>query len=502
MNLPAALEWVLITVCTFLVLLSSLPLFAGVYQFLMVGASVFSTHLDDAEQYEPNVSILIPAWNEGAVIGATIDRLMRLNYPLDRLRIYVVDDASTDETPGLVIEKSREYPGNVFHLRRVAGGEGKAHTLNFGLDVLWRSTWTEAVLIMDADVIYTEDSLRKMTRHLDDEEVGAVTAYIKEGSADPNYVQRFITFEYITATGASRRAQNSLGFLACLSGGAQLHSRANMMAIGGQIFSETLAEDTFTTFRTQLQGRRAIFEPNAIVYAEEPDRLIGLWKQRLRWGRGNVQITSVYRDLWFNHRAHATMGSPQMAIMWFSIFLMPLFQIGASTGLCTLYFVNAPAAWRLFTYYWVFSAIVYLVVTITSFVVDPESARKSWFEGLIFPGVVSLAVNLNALFPFAFTAITDRFDPFSYAATDMVIALFLYSWLSVAMLVSYSAKALEGTRLGRLAGLPLYIGGYGAFLCAVTFASYVKEFRGADLTWDKTEKTGKVTGASDGPVPA
>jgi len=131
-----------------------------------------------------------------------------------------------------VINKSREYRGNVFHLRRVAGGEGKAHTLNYGLSVLWKSDWTEAVLIMDADVIYTEDSLVKMARHLADPEVGAVTAYIKEGSKAPNYVQRFITFEYITATGASRRAQNTLGFLACLSGGAQLHTRENMMEIG------------------------------------------------------------------------------------------------------------------------------------------------------------------------------------------------------------------------------------------------------------------------------
>lgn len=488
----AAAEWALISVCTFLVILSSVPLFVGVYQFAKVGTSVFSTHLEAAERYEPNISILIPAWNEGAVIGATIDRLMALNYPRQRLRIYVVDDASTDDTPMTVIEKSREYRGNVYHLRRVAGGEGKAHTLNFGLEILWQSDWTEAILIMDADVIYTADSLRKMVRHLADPEIGAVTAYIKEGSSGPNYVQRFITFEYITATGASRRAQNSLGFLACLSGGAQLHSRENLMAIGGQIFSDTLAEDTFTTFRTQLQGRRAIFEPNAIVYAEEPDSLVGLWKQRVRWGRGNVQITQVFRDLWFNRSAHDTMGSSRMAVMWFSIFLMPLFQIGASTGLITLYFVNAPVAWRLFTSYWVFSAIVYLVVTLTSFVVDTESTRKSWFEGLMFPGLVSLAVNLYALFPFLFAPIADRFDPESYGATNMAIALFLYSWLSLSMLVSYMGKVLEGTRLRRLAPAALYVGGYGSFLCAVTFGSYVKELRGAEMKWDKTEKTGKV----------
>ena len=294
---------------TCLVLLATLPVFTGLYQFLLVAVSLFRTHLERAGQDLPRVSILIPAWNEDAVVAVTIERLMSLDYPLDRLRIYVIDDGSSDETPHIVIEKAKCYPDNVIHIRRVAGGEGKAHTLNYGLDTLWKSEWTQAVLIMDADVIYTRDSLRQMARHLVDPEIGAVTAYIKEGSADPNLIQRFITFEYITATGASRRAQNVLGFLACLSGGAQLHSRENLMDIGGKIFDDTLAEDTFTTFRTQLKGRKAIFEPNAIVYAEEPCDLDMLWKQRLRWARGNVQITQVFRRLWFNKRAHPTLGS-------------------------------------------------------------------------------------------------------------------------------------------------------------------------------------------------
>jgi cellulose synthase/poly-beta-1,6-N-acetylglucosamine synthase-like glycosyltransferase len=492
--MATALEYALITLCTFMVVGAALPIFTGLFQFLLVGGSVFATHLERSAAFLPRVSVLIPAWNEGAVIGATIDRLMAMNYPPDRLRIYVVDDASSDETPRITIEKSREFPGNVFHLRRVAGGEGKAHTLNFGLETLWKSDWTEAVLIMDADVIYTEDSLVKMSRHLADPQIGAVTAYIKEGSASPNYVQRFVTFEYITATGASRRAQNALGFLACLSGGAQLHSRKNMMAIGGRIFSETLAEDTFTTFRTQLEGRKAIFEPNAIVYAEEPDSLVGLWKQRVRWGRGNVQITSVFRDLWFNRKEHRTMGSASMALMWFSIFLMPLFQIGASVGLITLYFVEARAAWVLFTLFWVISAIVYLVVTFASFAIDTESAKKSVVEGIVFPGVISLAISLNALFPFLLSPIAARLDLDPDGAPLMVITLLLYAWLSLAMLVSYTAKLLEESRhLSWLAPLTLWVGGYGAFLCAVTFGSYVKEILGAEMKWDKTVKTGKVS---------
>ncbi|MFI0242641.1 glycosyltransferase [Streptomyces sp. NPDC016845] len=131
-----------------------------------------------------------------------------------------------------------------------------------------------------------------MTRHLATPDVGAVTAYIKEGSGkEGNYLTRYIAYEYITAQAAARRAQNVLGVLACLAGGAQLHSRANLEALGGQIDTTTLAEDTVTTFETQLAGRRVVFDGCATVLAEEPGSPAGLWKQRLRWARGNLQVT-------------------------------------------------------------------------------------------------------------------------------------------------------------------------------------------------------------------
>ena len=475
------------------VLLGTLPVFTGLYQYLLLALSYLSTHLERAAPHFPRVSILIPAWNEGAVIAATIDRLVRLDYPRERLRIYVIDDASTDETPEVVIEKAKRYPGRVFHIRRVAGGEGKAHTLNYGLEVLWTGQWTEAVLIMDADVIYTAQSLRKMSRHLADPGIGAITAYIKEGSADPNYVQRFITFEYITATGASRRAQNVLGFLACLSGGAQLHSRANLLAIGGKIFDDTLAEDTFTTFRTQLAGRRAIFEPNALVYAEEPDSLDGLWKQRVRWARGNVQITQVFKDLWFNSRRHASMGSASMALIWFSIFLMPVFQVTSSLSLVTLYFIDEGVAWSAFGWLWIVASIVYLIVTFTSYTVDVESAAKSWKEGILFPGLISLALIVHSLCPPLLGPVVDAFVAHGGPRLQAGGTLFLYLWLSLAMAVSYGAVWVERRGWQRLATVLLYVGGYGPLLCAVTVGAYVKELQGAQRTWDKTVKTGKVS---------
>jgi cellulose synthase/poly-beta-1,6-N-acetylglucosamine synthase-like glycosyltransferase len=474
-----------------MVLCGMVPVFASLYQYVVLAFSFFATHLEKCGGYLPRVSILIPAWNEGAVIGKTIERLLELDYPRDRLRIYVVDDASTDATPNIAIAKSKLHPDNVFHIRRVAGGEGKAHTLNYGLAMLLRKPWSEAILVMDADVIYSKDSLRKMARHLADPKVGAVTAYIKEGSQSPNYVQRFVTFEYITATGASRRAQNVLGFLACLSGGAQLHSRENLVAIGGAFFHDTLAEDTFTTFNTQLCGRRAIFEPNALVYAEEPDSLLGLWKQRLRWARGNVQITQHFRKLWFNKKKNVGLGSISMGLVWFSIVLMPWLQIATAASLVGLYFLDAEVAWMLFRGFWLLAALTYVFETIASYAVDFESARKSWQEGILFPGLVSLTFIVYALVPWPFHPLCQMLCE-RIPGIECVGTLFCYVWLALSMLVSWLAMKAESTRLAFLTKPLIYLGGYGPLLCAVTAAAYIKEWQGAARTWDKTEKTGKV----------
>ena len=276
-------ETTLTVVFLLLVVVAAIPIFSNAFQLLMVPFHAWRNHYREAAPYTPRVAVIVPAWNEGNVIAASIERLMTLDYPPESLRVYVVDDASTDDTPDVVRAKQDLYPGRVVHLRREVGGEGKAHTLNHGIRTILGDSWMQATLIMDADVIYARDSLRKMTRHLADPHVGSVTAYIREGSADKTYLTRFIGIEYVLAQLAARRAQNVLGAMACLAGGAQLHSRENLEDLGS-IDTATLAEDTVTTIETQLRGRRAVFEPHAVVLAEEPQAIAALWKQRAPLG--------------------------------------------------------------------------------------------------------------------------------------------------------------------------------------------------------------------------
>ncbi len=486
-------EWLLVA----FVLLGAVPLLAASYQFAMIGLHRFKNHYPRCEAYFPRVAVIVPAWNEGEVLGASIDRLMGLEYPADRVRVYVVDDASTDQTPAIVCSKEREYPGRVFHLRRAEGGQGKAHTLNHGIETVLESDWMQALLIMDADVIYLPDCLRKMTRHLADPDVGAVTAYIKEGSRPASLVNRFVAYEYIVAQAAARRAQNVLGALACLAGGAQLHSRENLEAIGGRIDTSSLAEDTFTTFETQRRGRRVVFEGNGIVRAEEPGSLAGLWKQRLRWARGNVQVTRRYRHLWFRPSKEHRLGSISFGLFWFCLFLQPLFMIAASAALVVLYLTDYSLAWQAFRMLWIVNALSFAFITSFALLIDPETGRRVWREALLFPGIVSLLVIGYTCFPrlFAWGAHAGASAAGVRPTTALMhgVMLFIYVWLAASMLVAYLAKRLESGRAGRvLSPVLLALGGYGPLLCAVTFASYVCELRRAELVWDKTVKTGKV----------
>ena len=486
-------DWMLVL----FVMVGAVPMLAASYQYLLVTMHFRRNHYQACAPYFPRTAILVPAWNEAAVIGASIDRLMQLNYPPDALRVFVVDDASTDDTPDVIKAKAVQYPGQVVHLRRDKGGEGKSHTLNHGLRTILSDDWMQALLIMDADVIYEPDSLRMMTRHLADSRVGAVTAYIKEGSRPGNYLTRFIGYEYITAQAAARRSQNVLGAVACLAGGAQLHSRANLEAIGGRIDTTSLAEDTFTTFKTQMAGRRVVFEPHATVWAEEPGDIGGLWKQRLRWARGNVQVTKQFKKVWCRPSPTHRLGSVSFSVFWFCLFLLPVFMILASASLIALYFSNFAMAWIVFHVLWIINALTYVFITSFVLMIDWVTGRHAWVEGILFPGAVSLSIIIAACFPRLLRMIFyDVLPLMGIAVTSAerrALVLFAYAWLAGSMLVAYLGKAIEPRRYGRVpSAVFIYIAGYGPLLCACTFASYIKELRHAEMKWDKTEKTGKV----------
>src|SRR2546429_4531170 len=69
----------------------------------------------------PRISILLPAYNEEAVIRDTLENLLRLDYPAERRQILVVSDASTDRTDAIV----GEYASRGVELLRLPHRRGK-----------------------------------------------------------------------------------------------------------------------------------------------------------------------------------------------------------------------------------------------------------------------------------------------------------------------------------------------------------------------------------------
>ncbi|WP_238335860.1 glycosyltransferase [Serinicoccus kebangsaanensis] len=489
----------MIVLLTALVLLGALPIIVSTIGFLMVAGHRWRTHYDAVDpELAPRVAVLVPAWNEAPVLEHSVDRMMQLDYPADRLRLVVVDDASTDGTPQLLAEAAQRHPGRVVPLRREQGGQGKAHTLNHGLEVLLAEDWAEAVLITDADVIFRPDAISRMTRHLADPQVGAVTAFIREASEPATWLNRYIGYEYAGAQLAARRAQNVVGAQACLAGGAQLLSRENLQALGGRIDVTTLAEDTVTTLNTQVAGRRVIFDPHAECLAEEPASVTGLWKQRLRWSRGNLQVTRRFHDVFFRpHREHH-LGNVWFGLQWYCTMLLPAFMILASLALVVMWLLDSASAWLAFQAYWGISALAFIFSTTFTLLLDGSIARRSWVQAVTFPGLISLGVLCWVLAPgpveTAVSALAGGVGLETGPETRRWFELAVYLWTSLSMLAAWLVYRIDKARPGSWPVAPLLVlVGYGPLLCAITFAAYVAQARGAATTWDKTEKTGKVT---------
>ena len=184
---------------------------------------------------------------------------------------YVIDDTSTDKPSRCGIAKSKLWPRNVrFRIRRVAGGEGKAHTLNYGLQVLWRSDWTEAV----ADHGCRRDLHRRFNFDQDGAPPGRPLRLAPSPRTSRKEAASQTMFSATSRLSTSRprvplvarrtysgfwpvcRADVAALAKTCLPSGANLQRHA-----GRRYFHHV---------SPQLKGRRAVFEPNAIVYAEEP----------------------------------------------------------------------------------------------------------------------------------------------------------------------------------------------------------------------------------------
>ena len=123
-----------------------------------------------------------------------------------------------------------------------------------------------------------------------------------------------------------------------------------------------------------------MFEPHAVVWAEEPGSIDSLWKQRLRWARGNVQVTRQFRHLWFRPQPGNRLGSVTFGLFWFCLFLLPVIMIAISASLVALYFVDFPLSWATFHLLWILTRALLRLHHQLRVRIDPRD-RPAHLEG-------------------------------------------------------------------------------------------------------------------------
>jgi cellulose synthase/poly-beta-1,6-N-acetylglucosamine synthase-like glycosyltransferase len=371
----------------YFVILNSLYLFLTLLAWRQMGSDVRARRylaLDEVfrSPMTPGVSVLVPAFNEEAVIVESVRSLLALRYPVHE--VVVVNDGSTDRTLGALRDSfdlapvrkvlreaiptaqvlgtwvSRSHP-NLLVVDKENGG--RADALNVGINAA-RHPY---VCVIDADSLLEEDALLKVAKPiLDDPQLLAATGgtiRIANGcTIDHGRVvdvrlpkSRLATvqvLEYFRAFLVARVAWSRMNALGIISGAFGLFHRSILETVGGY-WTKTVGEDFELTLRLHRYLRergepyRIAFISDPVCWTEAPTQFGTLGRQRRRWQRG----------LWEGLRRHAgliarprygVLGLVAMPYFVFFEFLSPLFALlglvvtvlwWALGGLSTAYFL-------------------------------------------------------------------------------------------------------------------------------------------------------------------
>ncbi|OIB55623.1 glycosyltransferase family 2 protein [Natrialba sp. SSL1] len=226
----------------------------------------------------PQLTVLIPAYNEEGYVGRTIQSLLDTDYPADALEIVAVDDGSTD---GTFAEASAFAAASerVSVVSKTNGGKYSA--LNYGL--LFASG--DIIVTVDADSIVDPDALKHIVAPFAaDEDIGAVASNVTIWNRD-SLVTRCQQLEYTIGVNIYRRALDYFGIVMVVPGCLGAYRREVL----SEVFAydpDTLTEDFDVTMKVLRAGYR-VSVSDARVYTEAPATWHDLYRQRLRWYRGN-----------------------------------------------------------------------------------------------------------------------------------------------------------------------------------------------------------------------
>jgi hyaluronan synthase len=239
----------------------------------------------------PPLTVVIPAYNEGPMVAASIDSVAAALYPRERLEIFVVDDGSRDDTWEHIQAAARRHPGVVTALR-FPENRGKRAALEAG----FRKARGEVVVTIDSDSVIEQDTLLAIAGPFSNPRVGAVAGRVTVLNRDGGVIPRMLKVRYALSFDFLRAVQSTYGTVYCCPGALTAY-RASVVrkvldAWTGQRFlgvTCTYGEDRSMTNYILAEGFDTVYQRAAIVRTVVPESYSRLCKMLLRWDRSYVR---------------------------------------------------------------------------------------------------------------------------------------------------------------------------------------------------------------------
>ncbi len=239
----------------------------------------------------PSVTVIIPAYNEGAMIAKSVASVASALYPSDRLEIIVVDDGSTDDTWTHIERAAARYPHLVTSVR-FPENRGKRAGLAEG----FRRARGEVVVTIDSDSVIDRETLLAIAGPFRNPRVGAVAGKVVVYNRLKGLIPRMLHVRYILSFDFLRSVQSTYGTVYCCPGALSAYRTSVVRDVLPEWMAQTFmgvectyGEDRALTNFILKRGYDSVYQNTAVVRTVAPESYSKLCRMYLRWDRSYIR---------------------------------------------------------------------------------------------------------------------------------------------------------------------------------------------------------------------
>ncbi len=239
----------------------------------------------------PSLTVIIPAYNEGAMVLQSIESAVHADYPRDRMEILVIDDGSKDDTWSYIRQAAERHPGLVTAVRQ-ANNQGKREALALG----FARARGEILVTIDSDSVIERGALLAIAGPFRDARVGAVAGKVLVYNRVHGLIPRMLHVRFIISFDMRRAAESVYRNVFCCPGAltalradavrSVLERWRNQHFLGSRC---TFGEDRAMTNYLLDRGYDALYQRTAVVHTVVPHAFGKLCRMLLRWDRSYVR---------------------------------------------------------------------------------------------------------------------------------------------------------------------------------------------------------------------